>query len=179
LSASSPPPLLLAAPSPVRGDTFGNGPPNEGYQADSALHTYCYGPGFNDNLEGHADYAMGTSLDADTDIADSFVACDASTDAEWLDMNLTDGNRGVYICTALVGSICFSSDVILDPAEIDEGTNDFWDRAKTACHEAGHSVGLRHGGTTDCMLSGEVPDTSVQYRRYNTHHRVDHINATY
>lgn len=165
--------------TPVSADTFGGGPPDEGFKADSALHTYCYGPNFNADLQGHADYAMGTSLDADTDITGSKIACDASVDVEWLDANLPNGVTGQTVCTALNGNICLSYDVTLDPAEIDEGINDFWDRAQTACHEAGHTVGLRHGGTTDCMLSGEVPDTSVQYRRYNSHHKFDHINPNY
>jgi hypothetical protein len=66
-----------------------------------------------------------------------------------------------------------------DPAEINIGNNDVEDLRKTLCHEVGHSVGLLHGALDDCMRNGEIPNTNVQYRRYNFHHRAEHINLEY
>jgi hypothetical protein len=97
-------------------DTFGNGSPTEGYISDSSVHTYCFGSGFNSDLEFHAQYAMGTSLDAATQMSDQFEACSSATDVRWLDANLPGGTRGQYICTNL-GAVCFASDITLDPAE--------------------------------------------------------------
>jgi hypothetical protein len=160
-------------------DTFGNGPPTEGYISDSSVHTYCFGSGFNSDLEFHAQYAMGTSLDAATQMSDQFEACSSATDVRWLDANLPGGTRGQYICTNL-GAVCFASDITLDPAEIDVGANDSQDRSKTACHEVGHSaVGLQHGSAkTDCMINGEIPGTTQQWRSFNAHH-IGHINDTF
>jgi hypothetical protein len=73
---------------------------------------------------------------------------------------------------------CNAADVVLDPAEINIGDLNEEDTSKTACHEAGHSVGLTHGGNTGCMLNGPIPNGAVQFRRYSSHH-IGHINAAY
>lgn len=167
---------------PANADTFGGGPPDEGYEADSYLHTYCYGPGFDAGLQSHANYAMDTSLALDTDMSSyRQSSCDTTTDVRWMDSNLQPaGVRGKYTCVALSSGICLRADVYLDPAEIDIGTNDFEDRRKSACHEAGHSVGLRHGDSvSDCMRNGEIPTTALKWRRFNEHHIDDHINVEY
>jgi hypothetical protein len=31
----------------------------------------------------------------------------------------------------------------------------------------------------DCMMSGEVPNTNVQFRQYRDHARFDHLNPNY
>lgn len=115
--------------------------------------------------------------------ADFWGACDTTVDVKWLDANLPDGYRGQYECISLNTStlICTASKVTLDPDELNIGTGDHEDKQKTACHEVGHSVGLQHGDTKpDCMRNGEIPDLSVQWRRYGSgHHIPDHINPTY
>jgi predicted Zn-dependent protease len=68
--------------------------------------------------------------------------------------------------------------VIVDRAELQIGDHDIEDMEKTMCHEVGHSVGLTHGGNTDCMLNGEIPSTSIVWRTYDSHHK-SHINAAY
>lgn len=173
--------LALAVQTlPAAADTFGHGPPDEGYEADSVIHTYCFEAAFDADLEEHADYAMQTSIDVDTDVQDLFVGtCDSTVDVEWRDANLDPGVRGQYQCISLSGTICFASRVTLDPDELDEGFFDFWDRRKTACHEAGHSLGLRHGARKgDCMRNGEIPNTDLRWRRFNDHH-IFHIDLTY
>lgn len=168
--------------SPSAGaDPFGGGPPDQGYQADSTTHTYCYGAGFNTDLRDEADYVMST-LDTTTDMSDAFLTCaPTSTDAQFFDANLPSGVRGRYTCTVLSGNdICLAAELTVDPAQINIGDSDYYDRLKTFCHELGHSVGLQHGATkTDCMINGEIPDVGIQWRRYSTHHIDDHINPTY
>lgn len=172
---------------PAFADPFGGcyGPDGaQGCQADPTPHTYCYGVGYDVGLQDEADYAMNNSLEADTQMNAFYQAtCNpgALTDAVWTDADLEGNVRGRYICTSLdLNSICRGSTIILDPAEINEGDNDWQDRYKTACHEAGHSVGLEHGeNKTDCMINGEIPDTTIQWRRFSAHHINDHINPTY
>jgi hypothetical protein len=171
--------LLLLPPQQAAADAFNAGPPNGGYEADSANHLYCYGAGFDTGLRDDADYIMQSALDTETGMSDTFESsCNSGTDVEFLDANLPPGARGSYVCTSL-SYVCWASEVTVDPAEINIGSNDTEDLRKTLCHEVGHSVGLLHGATDDCMLSGEIPNTNVQYRRYNYHHRWDHINVEY
>ncbi|MEX0983791.1 MAG: hypothetical protein WD096_01945 [Actinomycetota bacterium] len=158
----------------------------EGCRADSNIHSYCYGAGFDASLEDEAEFAMNISLDRDTLMSDLFSAtCDpASTDVKWLDANL-GGSRGEYICLEPFtpyepDGICFVARIRLDPDQINIGSNDAEDRKKTACHEVGHSVGLQHGDDkTDCMINGEIPDTSATWRTFNGHHIAAHIDSYY
>ena len=175
--------VTIAAAMLARADTLGGGYPDEGFLADNATHTYCFGAGFNSDLEFNANYAMGTSLDAATNMSAQFnSSCASGTDVRWLDANLPGSTRGQYVCTSPVNptTVCLASDITLDPAEIDVGANDSEDRSKTACHEVGHSaVGLQHGNTkTDCMINGAIPDTTQQWRSFNGHH-IAHINDTF
>lgn len=93
--------------------------------------------------------------------------------------HLPSGTRGQYTCISFVTSgVCNHSTVIVDRAELQIGDHDIEDMEKTMCHEVGHSVGLTHGGNTDCMLNGEIPSTSIVWRTYDSHHK-SHINAAY
>ena len=125
---------------------------------------------------------MNTSLDRDTDVTAVFDSpCDTtapSTDVVWKDADLPAGTRGTTSCRIFNSAgHCDRNDVTLDPAEINIGSNDEEDTTKTACHEAGHTVGLMHGSgggdgrADDCMVSGE--STRVTY---SSHHR-GHVNA--
>lgn len=64
----------IAITGPVMTDAFGVGPPNAGWFADNATHTYCWGGGFNVALQNNAEYAMSVSLGNGTDITESFHA---------------------------------------------------------------------------------------------------------
>ena len=66
--------------------------------------------------------------------------------------------------------ICRSATVRINVNNMDPGE----DWKQTACHEVGHSVGLRHGGTTDCMAEGSN-GTPAGHLQYNGHH-ITHIN---
>jgi hypothetical protein len=170
---------LTVGVAAVRADDFGTGGANTGWLADDAVHTYCWGPGMDSDLRLAATYAMGNSIDYFTDMTDSFdAACYTTTDIKWVGADLPGTTRGQYQCLSRTGNVCHRAQVTLDKVQIDIGANDVEDRYKTACHEAGHSVGLTHGGSTDCMLNGEVPSTSATYRNFNGHH-IDHINDQY
>ena len=88
--------------------------------------------------------------------------------------------RGSYQCIILSNGICNHSHVILDPAYLNGvGGDDDEDTTKTACHEAGHSVGLTHiDGGSDCMRNGELPFPDEIYYTFNPHH-IAHINGAF
>jgi hypothetical protein len=175
---------LVLLPSPVMGDPWGTGTSATGDHPDGGNHTYCYAAGLSSALTANIQYAENTSLAASTDASvskDTPCIGDAAaqTDVVWFSSNgLENGVRGRTQCMRFNPSTgyCDRNHVILDLAEINEGSNDGYDQTKTACHELGHTVGLTHGGSSDCMLNGERPSTATQYQNYNAHHR-GHINA--
>ncbi len=164
-------PLL---PAPALADTFPGAA--GGIIADNATHTFCFATFPID--QSIATYAMD-NLDSQTimtDFRDS--SCTGSTDVWWWEVDLPAGVRGQENCVSFITSTkCDSANAKLDIAEIDIGSNDWYDRRKTSVHELGHSVGLGEG-TDDAMILGEVPSTSIQWRSYSAHH-VSHINSAY
>lgn len=149
--------------------------------ADSSLHTFCTTPGFTTDRTV-ATYAMSV-LDDTTDMTDSDAGgcTNRSTDVWWWEEDLPNTLRGQRRCFSHSSPgpprVCDSSDVKLDYAQLDIGPNDWYDRRKTSVHELGHSVGLGHD-TISAMISGEVPSTALQWRRYSAHD-IGHINAQY
>lgn len=145
--------------------------------ADSSLHTYCFLSTFNtDSSVGH--YAMRDALDNTTDMTDVYESCNNNTDVWFQEANLAAGIRGSSTCAVAVSSsVCNRSIVTLDFPELDIGSNDWEDRRKTSVHEVGHSVGLNHD-TSSAMISGEIPSTSLVWRRYSNHD-ISHINIKY
>jgi hypothetical protein len=170
---------LCAVQVPAHANPFPNNA--DGTFADNGTHTYCYTSGFTTDRTV-ASYAMSV-LDITTDMTDLFPTTPEfctfrETDVWWWEMNLPDNIRGQRECEwESPAGICKSSDLRMDFAELDEGDNDWYDRRKTAVHELGHSVGLGHD-TISAMRSGEIPDTSLTWRRYSTHD-IAHINARY
>jgi hypothetical protein len=170
---------LALATVPVKADDFGTGGAHTGWLADNATHTYCY---FDFSMGDAAEFAMETSIEADTQVTSvKHDDCLSTTDIFWRsDINLDPDVRGETQCMWFSPpNTCLSYDVRLDKDEIDKLDDDWYDRRKTACHEAGHSLGLNHGDNkSDCMINGEVPSQNSQWRRFNEHH-IGHINDAY
>ena len=154
-------------------DTF----PDNHHQglADSSIHTFCFILFEGD--QNVATYAMSV-LDSTTDMSDLQIdSCEMETDIYWQDLDLPGSIRGQYQCIFYTEDMCDSADVRLDWEELDEGEHDWEDRRKTAVHEIGHSVGTNHD-TVSAMITGEIPNTDIQWRRFSTHD-IDHINESY
>ncbi|MFD0900786.1 hypothetical protein [Actinomadura sediminis] len=159
----------------------------ETWLADSRTHAYCFIESSGSNPWWHSqkeavEYAMVEQLEKPTDMVAKRESCASGTDVWWWKRDLGPGVRGEAQCMTWVsGNRCDSADIRLDFAELDKGGNDWHDRRKTAVHELGHTVGLGHHspGAHDCaMMSGEVPNTDVTWRRFHPHDRY-HINQTY
>ncbi len=163
---------------PAGADTFSGGGAATGWQADNGVHTFCFAT-TDVTIKDESRKIMNNALDSPTDMSDEeHASCDSQIDVWFRREDLPAGTRGTYTCEWLNGSRCNRSSVRIDEDEIRIGSNDIEDIDKTICHEIGHSVGLTHGGTTDCMRNGEIPDTSSQWRNYDAHHR-GHINNAY
>jgi hypothetical protein len=171
--------LALALPAVASANVFpGNA---DATIADNGTHTYCYTSGFTTD-QSVASYAMNV-LDTTTDMSVIFGVPPSTcfymdTDVWWWENDQPAGTRGLRRCwLESPEGICQSSDVFLDYAELNIGANDWEDRRKTSVHELGHTIGLGHTGL-GAMISGEIPDTSITWRRYGAHD-LGHINATY
>jgi hypothetical protein len=147
----------------------------------NGLHTYCLTDTFVTD-PSVADYAMAV-LGNTTDMTDMLMIdppfCGFRQNDVWFwEEDLPAGTRGERSCE-LDGQagICMSSDVRLDFPELDNGDFDWEDRRKTGVHEVGHSVGLGHD-TISAMISGEIPDTTLQWRTYSAHD-ISHINTQF
>lgn len=168
---------LLAVPA---GTAQANPFPNnyDSAVADSSLHVFCTTSGFTTDRT-IATYAMDV-LDSTTDMfdSDSGSCSSSSDDVWWWETNLPGTLRGQRTCFSHSSpGVCDSSDIDLDIAQLDVGSNDWYDRRKTSVHELGHSVGLGHDSIS-AMISGEIPSTALQWRRYSAHD-IGHINAQY
>jgi hypothetical protein len=93
------------------------------------------------------------------------AACINSTEIHAYQVAISSTVRGDYLCLAKdqLGQ-CVRARIRMNPNLLTDTT----DRVKTACHEIGHSEGLTHGGTTDCMRNASG------YATYDAHH-VDHL----
>lgn len=165
---------LVGASTPAHADSF----PGTMY-ADGDNHTYCYTSTFTTDTSVGS-YAMWV-LAATTDMHRTYQSCTSKTDVWWWQADLPGGVRGQWSCYAVeawwLPHVCETADVTLDFPELDKGADDWHDRRKTAVHEVGHSVGLDHD-TVSAMRSGEIPSTSLQWRRYSAHD-ISHIDAAY
>lgn len=178
--------VAVSAPSPAAADTFGAcyGPgSHEGCVPDNFNHWYCYNGAVDNTLRAAFESAMAT-LDlrtSYTQFQEPNGVCNTVTDIVVVqDASLTA--RGQYSCqTFNAFNDCDQGEVRLNPNLL----TTVLDRTKTACHEIGHSVGLRHGNPnvaadnnsyTDCMRSGNPPTGAGSLpTSYDAHH-IQHIN---
>ncbi len=161
----------LVVMSPANADPYGAGPPDGGLPSDGAVHDWCY-ISVPSSAYTSVITASMTYLDSATNVTVQQVGsgCTANTDVRWRVVDIpTSGVRGDATCTATTSTgNCNSFQVRLDPNELTDVNN----RRKTACHELGHTNGLTHGGTADCMRNGAVTTATSTY---STHH-IGHIN---
>ncbi|MGK2874463.1 MAG: hypothetical protein ACSLEW_02335 [Nocardioides sp.] len=142
-----------------------------GTHPDSDPHTYCYTSGVPSGLSTNIADAMWNAMDPTAVNVDYNSSCDYSssteTDIVWFEDDLYQASGSSY---------CDQAYSTLDLAAINVGGEDEIDQTQTACHEAGHTAGLTHGGSVDCMInSADTPPTALQFRRYGEHHRTDHL----
>lgn len=170
--------LLIARPVEAQGDTpQPDGPP------DTGSHSWCYLSGFNQRTT--ADAAM-TWLRDQTVVQTLYPgACDAHTDVRWGQGNLSGAYGEARCRTRWDNGRCDTYNVTLDMGAINNAARPNEQLSKTACHELGHTVGVRHyfdndlpGGDTahSCLRSGEVQASWTNLRVYGHHHRTQHIN---
>lgn len=169
--------LVLPA-TPASADGFGGCDSNEGCVPDNFNHWYCFSTAMSVNIRGAFEAAM-LYLDEETsyDTFEEPAGCNTATDLV-VSQDTSLGARGQYSCQDWNDADdCEQATLVLNPNRLPTDE----DRVKTACHEIGHSVGLRHGidgvdndEYTDCMYSGEIPD-GLNYDEYDDHHMA-HIN---
>jgi hypothetical protein len=171
--------IQVLLPVAASADPYADTGPNGGSRPDSDNHTWCFLNGSPFNNEYQAAYGRGAStLDSQTIMTSTFqgyLCDDVHVDVALARASsLPYGARGMTTCVIwknYAGNICDGSDTYLSNAELG---SDLHQIRKTSCHEWGHTVGLSHGSTDDCMRNGAVPAGS-QYERYSQHH-VDHVN---
>jgi hypothetical protein len=171
-------------PAPASADAFGGCygfASAQGCVPDNFNHWYCFSGAVNTNLRTAFATAM-TNLDNLTRYA-AFVegaGCNGVTDLVVV-QNTALPLRGQYTCEAKNAfGDCERATLSFNPNNLTTAN----DRVKTACHEIGHSVGLKHGITdgaspdngsyTDCMKSGAIT-AGLDFDGYDAHHVV-HIN---
>lgn len=164
--------LLLAASSPLvaSADSYGVGPPDAGYRPSTLARTYCYESSVTSTYKSL--FGLATQYATSATIFSYTVksTCPGPNVRVQLSTTLGAGVRGDYACTSLTSqSRCWLSRIRFNPNLLTNTIN----RHKTACHELGHELGLRHGGTADCMINGVVTQS---YTTYSTHH-LNHING--
>ncbi|NUT35333.1 MAG: hypothetical protein HOV79_19950 [Hamadaea sp.] len=173
--------VILAGTAAVAlADEWGTGTSNTGAHPDSDPHTYCYSSSVGSDARPNIEAAEWDALDPTAVNVDYNSSCDLSssteTDVVWRQANLAAGVSGSTYCEDF-DTYCDQFYVTLDMAQIAVGSEDEIDETQTACHELGHSAGLTHGGSTDCMInSPDTPPTALQFRRYNDHHK-SHLTA--
>lgn len=159
----------------ARANQYGIGPPHAGWLPNSANHTYCWGSTFTSGTYRSIATARMNYLASATAMNVQFGStCGAGTNVRFeLFSNPNIGTRGYYECLTMAGGICYAAVVALNTALLTDTNN----REKTTCHEIGHSVGLIHGTSTDCMLNGPVSNPTRTYTIHNRNHINDWLSC--
>jgi hypothetical protein len=120
-------------------------------------------------------------------------ACQAHTDVRWKEGNLGSTTFGQATCvvTWATTGACDGYEITLNMGTINAAAQPVDQRSKSACHELGHTVGVRHYGNAgepnpdgptgahSCMRSGEVTSTWTNITLHGPHHKSSHINVTF
>lgn len=166
--------VAAAGTTPAQADTY----PATLLPRDSN-HTYCYSGYVRTEERSVYYYAMDT-VRATTDLSVEYKpTCSSYTDIFWSrNGGLPPGTRGRWTCQQVYGnSMCSRASIQLDFTELRLGDDDWYDERKTAVHEAGHSLGFNHDSSS-AMISGEVPNRDLQWRRYSAHD-LSHVNGRF
>lgn len=156
--------------SPASADPYGTGGSDTGWLPDGLQHTYCWGASFTQSaFRSAANGRMNNLANQTVMNVLRHTSCGSTTDVRFELISGTTEPRGRYLCLNRIGNVCTRARVQLNTTHLTNTVN----RLKTTCHEIGHSVGMTHGGTSDCMRNGAVT-TSTQ--TYNSHH-VNHVNS--
>lgn len=154
------PTLLTGVAAPAEADGYADCTSTTGCRPDSFTHNYCFNSPMSSDFRSAIRSAM-VNMDTQTSMTDSENGCDTNTDVLW-SSTTSISTRGEYLCLRFEsGNTCNSSRVRLNPDQL----TTLAQTRKTACHELGHSLGLMHGDTTDCMING-----SSTLNTYNLHH---------
>jgi len=169
-----------ASADPFGLDTQTNNVPGVGGIPDDFQHSYCFeGAGWTAAWQQIVNGRMDV-LENQTSYAgfEQGTTCSDAVDVRF-QLSSTISDRGDYVCAKwFLNNTC--NQAIIRINSNSAVLPDDHQKAKTVCHEIGHSVGLAHGNdqTTfwnDCMLSGVAP-AGAGFRIYNQHH-IDHANS--
>jgi len=159
---------------------------------DKGAHTWCYDSNFPSAYKTAADAAM-TRLRAQTVVTTAYHSpCGTQTDVRWK-LSTARDDYGWVTCDKLNASgYCDRWILNMNKPNIKGSAHPVAQRSQTACHELGHTLGVRHyarsgnsfeqefpgsDSTHSCMVWGEVPGTSGDwYITYGHHHKTKHIN---
>jgi hypothetical protein len=172
--------VLLGASVAAVADEWGTGDSSTGAHPDADPHGFCYSSSVGADARENISAAEWNAMDPTAVNVNFDSTCNLSgsgeTDVVWRVGNLAPGVSGSTYCEDF-DTYCDQFYSTLDMAQIAVGSEDEIDETQTACHELGHTGGLSHGGSTDCMInSADTPPTDLQFRRYNQHHK-DHLAA--
>jgi hypothetical protein len=170
--------VLVLPTTTASADTFGGCNSNEGCRPDNFSHVYCISGAMNANLQTAVVGALGYLHNATSyNVLLDGNGCVNTTDLVLI-QDTALAARGQYSCQLFNGAgNCERANLRFNPNNLPSAN----DRVKTACHEIGHSVGLKHGipgvdnnQYTDCMFSGSIP-AGLNFDEYDAHH-ITHIN---
>lgn len=157
---------------------------------DRGDHTWCFDTDYfpNSIVQERIEWSMGT-LESQTIVnAERHPYCTAQTDVRWQQRYIPSGYYGLTNCLDLnSNNRCDQWRVRIDYGLMQDYANTPPGEARhTACHELGHTVGVRHYGQDgvpnpdpsghSCMRSGDFGDGSTPYHTYGPHHISAHIN---
>jgi hypothetical protein len=162
--------LVGSVSVPASADDFGGcyGPDGaEGCVPDNFEHTFCFESNMTSAFIYHSRNAM-VYLGAYSSYYDNEQSsCGTATDIVFRQSSGTPSAYADYQCLDWnFWGRCEQARIRLDAADLTTSAT----RRHSACHEIGHSGGLRHGGTVDCMRTGLRSESN-----YSSHH-IGHLN---